>query len=160
MTVSKNSETNPVLLVKCFQSREQSWTGFGQAQCRYALSEEPKLRDLSEDQDNMSLVQKTHWRSLTSCRKFWWLDNSRSQSSQWRMWISTQSSIRCGGGRFGNSVVTILPVQNKNFWGNTKELAKVLGARQEAWSHIYWQFLGIWQSLWRSFLESLYVNTT
>ena len=25
---------------------------------------------------------------------------------------------------------------------------------------IYWQFLGIWQTLWRSFLESLYVDTT
>ena len=47
-----------------------------------------------------------------------------------------------------------------NFSGNTKELAKVPGSDEEAWSHLHWQFLGIWQSLWRSFLESLYVYTT
>ena len=29
-------------------------------------------------------VQKTYWQSRTSCRNFWWLDNSRSQSSQWK----------------------------------------------------------------------------
>ena len=44
------------------------------------------------------------------------------------MWISTQSSIRCGGTRLGNSVDTMKPVQNQNFSGNRKELAKVLGA--------------------------------
>ena len=31
----------------------------------------PKLRDLSEDQNYKGPVQKTHWRSRTSCRKFW-----------------------------------------------------------------------------------------
>ena len=31
----------------------------------------PKLRDLSEDQNYKSPVQKTYWRSRTSCRKFW-----------------------------------------------------------------------------------------
>ena len=41
------------------------------------------------------------------------------------------------GTRFGNSVVTVLPVQNKNFSANTKELAKVLGADQEIKSHLY-----------------------
>ena len=30
-------------------------------------------------------VQKTHWRSRTSCRKFWSLDHSRSQSPQWNV---------------------------------------------------------------------------
>ena len=30
----------------------------------------PKLRDLSEDRNYKSTVQKTHWRSRTSCRKF------------------------------------------------------------------------------------------
>ena len=32
-------------------------------------------------------MQKTQWRSSTSGRAIWWLDNSRSQSSRWRMWI-------------------------------------------------------------------------
>ena len=34
------------------------------------------------------LTQKAHWRSPTSCRKVWWLDNGRSQSPQWVMWIA------------------------------------------------------------------------
>ena len=46
----------------------------------------------------------------------------------------------------------VISVQNKNFSGSTKELAKVLRARQEAWSHLHWQFLGIRQSVWRSLL--------
>ena len=39
-------------------------------------------------------------------------------------------------------------------------LAKVLGADVETESHLHWQFPWIWQSLWRSFLASLYVNTS
>ena len=31
----------------------------------------PKLRDLPEDKNYKGPVQKTHWRSRTSCRKFW-----------------------------------------------------------------------------------------
>ena len=61
------------------------------------------------------------------------------------MWIKRQSLVRCCGRRFGNSVVTILPVQNKNFSGNPEELAKVPGAAQETQSHLNWQSLGIWQ---------------
>ena len=38
-------------------------------------------------------MQKTYWRSRTSCSKFWWFDCSRSQSSQWRLWISKQSIV-------------------------------------------------------------------
>ena len=33
--------------------------------------ERPKLRDLPEDQNNKGPVQKTHWQSRASCRKFW-----------------------------------------------------------------------------------------
>ena len=40
-------------------------------QCLYSLPERPKLRDLSEDQNYKGPVQKTYWRSRTSCRKFW-----------------------------------------------------------------------------------------
>ena len=50
---------------------------------------------------------------------------------------------------------------NKNFSGNTKELAKVLGADEETKNHLQWQKIHwLWQILWRSFLESLYVDTT
>ena len=37
---------------------------------------------------------------------------------------------------------------------------KFLGADEETKSHLHWQFLGIRQSLWRSLLESLHVDTT
>ena len=40
-------------------------------QCFYSLPERPKLRDLPEDKNHKGPVQKTHWRSRTSCRKFW-----------------------------------------------------------------------------------------
>ena len=51
----------------------------------FSLPWGPKLRDLSEDQNYKSAVQKTHRHSRSSGRKFWWLDKSRSQSSQWRL---------------------------------------------------------------------------
>ena len=42
-------------------------------------------------------LQKTHWRSSTSSKKVWWLDNGGSQSPQWGMWIKRQSPVRCRG---------------------------------------------------------------
>ena len=105
-------------------------------------------------------MQKTQRRSRTSCRTFWWLDNSRSQSSQWRLRILKQSSICNRGAGLRHSMDPGISVQHKNFTRNPEKLAKVLGARWETWSHWHWQFLGIRQSMWRSFLESLYVDTT
>ena len=75
------------------------------------------------------------------------------------MWISKQSSICRGGTRLGNTMDTILHMWNKNFSGNTNDLAKVLGADEETKSHLHWQFFGIWQVFWGIILESLYVNT-
>ena len=50
---------------------------------------------------------------------------------------------------------------NKNFWGDREELAKVPGADEKPEViYVHWQFLRIWQILWRMILESLYVNTT
>ena len=116
---------------------------------------------MQENQDRRGSLRETHRRSHTPSRKFWWLDNSRLQCFQWRMWISKQSLIRCRGTRFGNSVDSIISVQNPNFKGNRKELAKkVLGADAETKSHLHWQFHRIWQSLWRLILESLYVDTS
>ena len=57
-------------------------------------------------------------------------------------------------------VQSFLPMWDENFSGNTKELAKVLGAHEKTKSHSHWQVLGIWQSLWRSFRESLYVSAS
>ena len=57
------------------------------AQHLHSLPERPKLRRLLENQNNKSVLQETHWRSSTACRKVWWLDNGWSQRLQWGMWI-------------------------------------------------------------------------
>ena len=64
------------------------------------------------------------------------------------------------GAGLGHPMDPVKSVQNKNLSRNMKELAKVPGAREEAKSHLHWQFLGIRQNLWRSLLESLHVYTT
>ena len=106
------------------------------------------------------LLPRAHWQRRTSCRKFLWFHDSSSQSSQWSLWISKQSSICSRGAGLGHPMDPVVSVQNRNFSGNTKELAKVLGAEQETKSQLPWHVHGIWQSLWRSLLDSLYVDTT
>ena len=71
-------------------------------------------------------MQKTHWRSSTSCRKVWWLDNSRSQSSQWRMWIKRQSLVSCRGAGLGHPMDSILSVQKKTSQETHRSLRKFL----------------------------------
>ena len=71
-----------------------------------------------------------HWRSRTSCRKFWWFDNSRSQGPQWQLRISRQSPICSRGAGLGYPMDPVVSVQNKNFTRNPKELAK------SSWSRI------------------------
>ena len=48
----------------------------------------------------------------------------------------------------------------QNLPGDPEEPNEVLGAKLGAQSDLHWQFLGIWQVLRGSFLESLYVYTT
>ena len=107
---------------------------------------------------NKGSLPKTYWYSRAQSGTFWWLDYCGSQSSQWRLWISKQSSICNRGAGLGHPMDPVASVQNKNFTRNPEKLAKVPGTREETKSHLHWQFLGIWQSLWRSFLESLYVD--
>ena len=120
----------------------------------------PKLRDLSEDQNYKGPVQKTPSWSCTSFWKCWWLDNSRPQGFKRQLRVSKQSSIFSRGAGSAHSMDPGVSVQNQNFTRNPKKLAKVPGTREESSSHLHWQFLGIWRSLWRSFLESLHVYTT
>ena len=63
----------------------------------YSLPKRPKLWSMLAKQNYKGSLQKTHWRSSTSCRNVWWLDDSWPQSSQGRMWISKQSLVRCRG---------------------------------------------------------------
>ena len=145
-----------------------SWLRFGtayksgtqEAQYFYSLPERSKLRSMLANQDDKGSLQKTHWRSSTSSRKVWWLDNSRSQSPRWRRWISKQSPIRSRGTRSSHSMDSILSVQNKNFSGDGKEFTKVSRADGKAKSHSHWQFVGIWQILWRSVMESSNFDTS
>ena len=105
MIVYQNTETHPrVPLVNYLQSREQQWcrvsTVFILISRRTEIATsawEPKLQGLLAEN---ALVQ--------SCpeRTNWWFNDSRSQSSQWRMSISTQLSIRWCGTWFGNTVDT------------------------------------------------------
>ena len=64
---SHASSSHEVSLEPTFKRRED----LGEAQSLYSFPRRPKLRDLSEDQNYKGPVQKTHWRSRTSCRKFW-----------------------------------------------------------------------------------------
>ena len=156
MNESQNLGTHPWALL----SKNHRRTRYGETQYLYSLPETLELRDTPENRDRKGSLQETHKRSHTPSRKCWWLDNSRSQSSQWKLWISKQSPIRCRGTRFGNSMDSIISVQNQNFTRNRKEFAKVLGADAETKSHLNWQFLRKWQSLWSLILESLYVDTS
>ena len=114
-----------------------SWTvfrayekcGFGKTQCFFHFPKDRNCEICQRTNITRATVQKNHWQSRTSCRKFWWFDYSRSQSSQWRLWISKQSSICSRGARLGHPMDPVVSVQDKNFSGNTKELAKFLGAK-------------------------------
>ena len=111
------------------------------------------------DQNYKGPVQKTQWRSRTSSCKFWWLDKSRSQGPKRQLRISKQSPICSRGAGSSHSMDPGVSVQKQNFSRNPEKLTKVPGTREETKSHSHWQFLGIWQSLWRSLLESLHVHT-
>ena len=70
-------------------------------------------------------MQKTQWRSRTSCRTFWWFDYCRSQGPKWQLRISKQSSIcSCGAGS-SHSMDPGVSVQEQNFTRNPEKLAKV-----------------------------------
>ena len=98
----------------------RSGTGLWQAQYLYSLPEGGKLRYLLEDENNKVFLQKTCWYIRTQSGTCWWFDHCGSQSSQWRKWITQQSSIRRWSARCGNSVVTI-SLQIKIFSGNPEE---------------------------------------
>ena len=92
-------------------------SGIKEAQCSCSLPKRQKLRDLQENQDCEGSLCFKQTNSVTGC--------SRSQSSQWRGWISKQTQIRCRGTRFSHSMDTVLSVKNENFSGNGKEFTKV-----------------------------------
>ena len=130
-----------------------------EAQYLNSLPKRPKLRSMLANQDDKGSLQRTHWRSSTSSRKKWWLDNSRSQSPQWGMWIKRQSPMRSRGTRSCPSLDSNLSVKNKNFLGDGKDFTKISRAVRKAKSHLHWQIIGIWKISWRCSMESSYFNT-
>ena len=83
---------------------------------------------------------------------FWWLDHSRSHGDL----ITADHKVLSENSESRNNHRRA--IVNKNFTGNTEKLAKVLGGRSEVQSHLPRQIFRIWQSLWRSLLESLFVD--
>ena len=78
-------------------------------------------------------MQKTHWRSRTSCRQFWWFDYNRSQSSQWRLCISKQSSIcNRGAGLVATQWIQSYPCKIKTSQETQRSLQKFLEPNGEA----------------------------
>ena len=71
-------------------------------------------------------MQKTHWWSRTSCRKFWWLNYSRSQHSQWRLWVSKQSSICSRGAGLGHQWIQSYPCKTKTSQETQRSLQRFL----------------------------------
>ena len=55
---------------------------------------------------------------------------------------------------------SILSVQNRNFSADGKEFTNVSRAVGKAQSYLHWQFIGIWQILWRVILESSNFDTS
>ena len=98
-----------------------------------SLPKRPKLRSLPANQNDKGSLQKTLWRSRTSCRKVWWLDYGWSQGPQWGMWIKRQSPVRCRGSGSCHSMDSIL---------------------------INRHFTGVWQIMWRSIMESPHFDTS
>ena len=107
------------------------------------------MRGLQANQDYTVSLQKTHWRSSTSSREVWWLQNGRSQSRQRGWWITEQSMVRCRCSRSCHWMDSILSVQNQNFAGDGKEFTKVCR-----------QFIWTWANLVMIYHESSNLNTS
>ena len=113
--------------------RAASKSGIGQVQYLYSLPEGPKLRHLPENQNYKSSLQKTHWYSRAKSGKFRWFNNCGSQSSPVKdVNLDTLICTLWWYKTWQHSGYNLSRVKNKNFSGNTKELANVPGADKEA----------------------------
>ena len=89
-------------------------------------------------------MPKTYWWSCTSCRKFWWIDNSRVHNTWRKLWISKKSPICLIGANLATQWIQSFPCnKKKNFTRKRKDLAKLLGTNQKTKSYLLWQFLGM-----------------
>ena len=143
----QNMETfTPILLMKRLQCRLQRdvriWvsTVFMLISPKTEIARSvnrPKLQGLRED------AKATSW-------QIWWLNNSRPQSPKRQLRVSKQSSTRSRGTGSSHSMDPGVSVPNQNLSRNPEKFAKVPKTDNSL----------NWQSLWRSFLETLHVYTT
>ena len=105
--------------------------GIKEAQYFYSLPEGPKFRSMQDDLGCGCSLQEANWWFGSSSRTSWWLDHSRSQSSQWRLWISKQSPIRSRGARFGHSINGCNRIRaRQNLLGEQKRDHRSFSSRQ------------------------------
>ena len=121
----------------------KSGTGFGYAQCAYALSEGAKLRYLLEDENNKGFLQKMpraeHFGDLiTADHK---IASEASESRYNHRYVVVVQDL-------ATQWLQSYPWKTKTFQETQKSLNEVPGADEETKSHLHWQFLGIWQVLW------------
>ena len=96
----------------------------------------------------------------TSCWKFWWLDYSRSQSSQWRVWISKNHRYAVVVQDLATQWIQSYPCKTKTSEETERSLQKLLELGRKPKVIYTDNALEFWKGLWRSLLEQLYVNTT
>ena len=79
-----------------------------------------------QDENNKVFLQKTYWYSRVQSGKFWWCGDRGSQSSQWKIWITTQSSRCRVGARLGTQWFQSYPCKTKTSQETPKNLMKFL----------------------------------
>ena len=124
-----------------------------------SVPERPELRYLLEDENNEGFLQKTHRYSRAQSRKIGDLITADHK-------VLGEGCESRHNHRYAVMVqdlttqwIQSYSCKTKHFSGNgQKSLQKFLEATRKPKVILQWQFFGIWQSLWRINLESLYVN--
>ena len=121
-----------------FRAVRKSGIGLGQAQYLNSPAEGQRLQYLQANQDYKDSLQKTHWHSRTSCRKFWWFDNSNHK-------VLSEGCESRNNHRYAVVVQDLASQWIQSYpcdlSGNREELTKVFGADVETKSHLHWQVL-------------------
>ena len=121
MRIHYREALTSVLLMKLLQSRPQRDVRIWVAQCVHSFPYRPKWRSVNGPKLQGPL-QKKQWRSRSSSCKFRWLENSRSQFSQWELRILKQSSI-CSRGAGSDPLNGSRRVRDENkIWKETQRI--------------------------------------
>ena len=158
MKVFQNTETLPILRMSYLQGREHKWyrectvffTHFPQERnCDICLRTKITMAFCRARTGTIVPRAENVGDLITADHKV--LSEGRESRNNHRYAVVVQD--------LATLWIQSYPCKTKTSQGNSEELAKVLGADEETKSHLHWQFTRIWQSLWRSFLESFHVNT-